>query len=53
MVTPPNPAGSSASISPPAAVFEIAPAQVLQGAVRLHGLTSSPVPETHVRVACA
>jgi hypothetical protein len=38
---------------PPLAVFEIAPANVLQGAVRLHGLTSSPTPETHVRVAWA
>jgi hypothetical protein len=25
----------------------------LHGAVRLHGLTSSPTPETQVRVACA
>jgi hypothetical protein len=33
------------------AVFEIAPAQVLHGAVRLQGLASSPVPDTHVRVA--
>jgi hypothetical protein len=38
-------------ISPPEAVFEIAPAKVLQGAVRLHGLASSPTPETQVRVA--
>src|SRR5688572_17562802 len=38
---------------PPAAVFEIAPAKVLHGAVRLHGLTSSPTPETQVRVAWA
>src|SRR5439155_19892390 len=53
IVTPPYPAGSRASISPPAAVFEIAPANVLHGAVRLHGLTSSPTPETQVRVACA
>src|ERR1700730_5677734 len=53
MVKPPKPPGSSASISPPLAVFEMAPAQVLHGAVRLHGLTSSPTPETHVRVACA
>ena len=29
------------------------PAKVLQGAVRLHGLASSPTPETQVRVACA
>jgi hypothetical protein len=40
-------------ISPPAAVFEIAPANVLHGAVRLHGLASSPTPDTHVRVAWA
>src|SRR6185369_17134209 len=52
-VTAPKPPGSSASISPPEAVLEIAPAQVLQGAVRLQGLTSSPTPETQVRVACA
>src|SRR4029077_4290947 len=52
MVTAPNPPGSRASISPPGAVFEIAPAQVLQGAVRLHGLASSPTPETQVRLAC-
>src|SRR5260221_371850 len=48
-----NPPGSNASMMPPLAVFEIAPAHVLQGAVRLHGFTSSPTPETHVRVACA
>ena len=53
MVTAPNPPGSRQSISPPAAVFEMAPAKVLQGAVRLHGLTSSPTPDTQVRVACA
>ena len=53
IVTAPNPPGSRVSISPPAAVFEIAPANVLQGAVRLHGFASSPTPETHVRVACA
>src|SRR3954447_15240465 len=53
MVNAPNPPGSSVLISPPAAVLEIAPAKVLHGAVRLHGLTSSPTPETHVRVACA
>src|ERR1051325_6994245 len=51
MVTAPYPAGSRASISPPAAVLEIAPAKVLQGAVRLQGLASSPTPETHVRLA--
>src|SRR4051812_44504601 len=53
MVTVPKPPGSSASISPPAAVFEIAPAHVLHGAGRLPGFTSSPTPETHVRVAWA
>src|ERR1700716_417173 len=51
IVTAPNPPGSRQSISPPAAVFEIAPEKVLQGAVRLHGLTSSPTPDTQVRVA--
>src|SRR5436189_2708947 len=53
MVTAPKPPGSRTSISPHAAVLLIAPANVLQGAVRLHGLASSPTPETHVRVACA
>src|ERR1700722_10867831 len=53
IVTVPKPPGSSASISPPVAVFEMAPGQVLHGAVRLHGLASSPTPETQVRVACA
>jgi hypothetical protein len=53
IVTVPKPPGSSASISPPVAVFAMAPGQVLHGAVRLHGLASSPTPETQVRVACA
>src|SRR4051794_37490025 len=53
MVTPPKPPGSRQLISPPAAVLEIAPAKVLQGAVRLQGFASSPTPDTHVRVACA
>src|SRR5437868_3990836 len=53
MVTAPKPPGSRQLISPSVAVFEIAPANVLQGAVRLHGLASSPTPETQVRVACA
>src|SRR5712691_9409255 len=53
MVTAPKPPGSRQSISPPAAVFEMAPANVLQGAVRLHGLASSPTPDTQVRLACA
>src|SRR5262245_9201457 len=53
MVTIPKPPGSSTEISPNAAVFEIAPANVLHGAVRLHGFASSPTPDTQVRVACA
>src|ERR1041384_8298192 len=53
IVTTPKPPGSRTEISPLSAVFEIAPANVLHGAVRLHGLASSPTPETHVRVACA
>src|SRR3569623_3669247 len=53
IVTAPNPPGSRQLISPPAAGVLIAPAKVLHGAVRLHGLTSSPTPETQVRVACA
>ena len=51
MVTAPKPAESRQLISPPAAVLEMAPANVLQGALRLHGLTSSPTPETQVRMA--
>src|SRR5829696_5744411 len=51
--TAPKPPGSRQLISPPAAVLEMAPAKVLHGAVRLQGLTSSPTPETHVRVAWA
>src|SRR3954471_13912639 len=53
IVTPPKPPGSRQLISPFNAVFEIAPAKVLHGAVRLHGLASSPTPETQVRVAWA
>src|SRR5688500_16605751 len=53
MVTAPNPPGSRQLISPPAAVLLIAPAKVLHGAVRLHGLASSPTPDTQVRIACA
>src|SRR2546423_909275 len=52
-VTAPKPPGSRQLISPPAAVFEIAPGNILHGAVRLHGFASSPTPETHVRVAWA
>src|SRR5687767_7140559 len=50
MYTVPNPPGSRTEMIPPAAVLEIAPAEVLHGAVRLHGLTSSPTPDTQVRV---
>src|ERR1043165_4824315 len=53
IVTVPNPPGSRQSISPPAAVLEMAPAKVWHGAVRLHGLASAPTPDTQVRVACA
>src|SRR5262249_35915816 len=53
MVSAPKPPPSRQLISPPGAVLEIEPAKVLHGAVRLHGLASSPTPETHVRVACA
>src|ERR1051325_1896189 len=53
IVTAPKPPGSRTLISPALAVLEIAPANVLQGAVRLHGLASSPTPETQVRVAWA
>src|SRR5258708_10831755 len=53
IVTAPKPPGFNASISPQAADFEIAPAKVLHGAVRLQGLASSPTPDTQVRVACA
>src|SRR5262249_43461688 len=53
IVTAPKPPGSRQSISPFGAVLEIAPAKVLHGAVRVHGLASSPTPETHVRVAWA
>src|SRR3954464_8431604 len=51
MVTAPNPPGSRTEISPPSAVLEIAPANVLHGAVRLQGLASLPTPDTQVRVA--
>ena len=52
-ITAPKPPESRQLISPKAAVFEIAPAKVLQGAVRLQGLASSPTPDTQVRLACA
>src|ERR1700752_5013188 len=53
ITTAPKAPGSRQLISPAAAVLEIAPAKVLQGAVRLHGLASSPTPDTHVLTACA
>src|SRR5258708_38366046 len=53
MVNAPKPPGSRQSIWPLVNVLEIAPAKVLHGAVRLHGLASSPTPETQVRVAWA
>src|SRR3954447_2311012 len=53
IVTAPKPPGSRQLISPPLAVLEMAPAKVLQRAVRLHGLTSSPTPHTPRRVAGA
>ena len=53
MATAPKLPGSSTDISPRAAVLEIAPANVLHGAVRLQGLASSPTPETQVLVAWA
>src|SRR4051794_36362930 len=40
IVSEPKPPGSRHLISPLMNVLEIAPANVLQGAVRLHGLTS-------------
>src|SRR5436309_2275837 len=45
IVTAPKPPGSRQLISPLAAVFEIAPANVLHGAVRLHGSASLPTPD--------
>src|SRR5664279_90947 len=53
MVKAPKPPGSMQLISPLGAVLEMAPAKVLHGAVRLHGLASSPTPDTQVRVAWA
>src|ERR687895_365588 len=53
IVKAPKAPGSRQLISPFSAVFEIAPANVLHGAVRLQGLTSSPTPETQVRDAWA
>src|SRR6185295_15597038 len=44
---------STTLISPPGDVAANAVAKVAQGAARLHGLVSRPVPETQVRDACA
>ena len=49
IITMPKPPGSRTSISPPGLVFELAPAKVLHGLVRLQGLASSPTAETQVR----
>src|ERR1051325_2654394 len=49
IVTVPNPPGSRTFISPSVKVFDCAVANVLQGAVRVHGLPSSPTPDTHER----
>jgi hypothetical protein len=40
IVTLPKSPGSSTLISLPRGVFDIAPAKVLRGAIRLHGLAS-------------
>jgi len=45
MVTVPKPPGSRQLILPLVAVLGMAPVKVLQGAVRLHGLASSPTPK--------
>ena len=50
IVTAPKPPRSSVLMMPATAVLEIAPAKVLQGAVREQGSASSPTPETQVRV---
>ena len=53
MLIVPKPPGSRALISPLVAVLVKAPANVWQGAVRLQGFASLPVPETKVLVAWA
>src|SRR5437588_12106026 len=53
MSAPPNWPASRQLISPPGTVTARAAEKVLQGAVRLQGLASSPVPETQVRASCA
>src|SRR3989441_4669072 len=52
MVTTPKPPESSTSISPLVATLERAPANVLQGAVRLQAEASSPTPEIKTLSAC-
>src|SRR5262249_60866289 len=49
MVTAPKPPGSRQLMIPLTAVLEMAPANVLHGAVRLHGLTPSPTLATQAR----
>src|SRR4029079_10007719 len=44
---------SSTDTPPPAVVLTTAPAKVLHGRVRLHGLASSPAADTQGRVARA
>jgi len=45
-----KPPGSRQLISPLTMVVDMAPANVLHGALRLHGLASSPTPDTQVRL---
>jgi len=47
MVRASKPPGSRQSISPLPAVFDMAPANVLHGAVREQGFASSPTPDTY------
>src|SRR5262245_60027979 len=53
MVTNPKPPESRQLTMPPSTVFETAPLKVLQGAVRLQLLASSPAPDTQARVTWA
>src|SRR5215204_1583817 len=51
MLTAPNPPGARQLMMPLATVLVRAPAKLLHGAARLHGLPSSPAPDTQVRLA--
>ena len=53
MVTLPKPPGSRVLMMPLGAVLLIAPANVLHGAVREHGLASSPTGDPGPRGLCA